>query len=222
MSTSSRPASRSLAFALALGAVAVTQLGCASTHSRVPAATATHAASIVPLPARPEIPASPDLVVERTIDIDAPPEHVFAILTDVERWTDWDPAVKTVKAHAGRSLQVGDRFYQDPAGYECEALVLDVVPGRAVRWRGTAPDGGGIVGVHSYRLVPLEGGGPRVINREEFSKWYLRLVGWASDFGVGDQFERTLAALKQHAEARPAADLHSSSDARPRVTLRER
>ena len=210
MSTSSRPASLVFALALALS-LAATQLGCASTHSRVPAATATHAASIVPLPARPEIPASPDIVVERTIDIDAPPEHVFTILTDVERWTDWDPVVKTVKAHAGRSLQVGDRFFQDPAGYECEALVLDVVPGRAVRWRGTAPDGGGIVGVHSYRLVPLEGGGTRVINREEFSKWYLRLVGWASDFGVGGQFERTLAALKQHAEATHAAPVQVAS-----------
>ena len=205
MSTSPRPASRSLALGLALAALVATQLGCASTHSRVPAATATQAASIVPLPARPEIPASPDVVVERTIDIDAPPEHVFAILVDVERWPTWDPAVKTVKAHAGRPLEGGDRFYQDPAGYECEALVLDVVPGRAVRWRGTAPDGGGIVGVHSYRLVPLESGGTRVIDREEFSKWYLRLVGWASDFGVGDQFDRTLAALKKHAEATPGA-----------------
>lgn len=211
MSPSPRPASRPLALALVLAALSATQLGCASTHSRVPAATNTQAASVVPLPPRPEIPTSPDVVVERTIDIDAPPEHVFAILVDVDRWTRWDPAVKTVKAHAGRPLQVGDRFYQDPAGYECEALVLDVVPGRAVRWRGTAPDGGGSVGVHSYRLVPLENGGTRVINREEFSKWYLRLFGWASDFGIGDQFDRTLAALKQHAEAARGAPVQVAS-----------
>lgn len=170
--------------------------GCASTYSSLPNVVA----AAPELPPRPEVATSPDVVVERSIEIASPPAEVFAILVDAARWTEWDPNVKTVRAYAGRPLAVGDHFYQDPAGYACEARVLDVVSDRVIRWRGQAPDGGGIVGVHSYRLVPLANGGTVVINREEFSKWYLRLVGWATDFGIGDQFDATLRALKRRAE----------------------
>lgn len=170
--------------------------GCASTHSSLPNAVA----SAPELLARPDVSTSPDIVVERSIEIASSPAEVFAILVDAARWTEWDPNVKTVKVYAGRPLAVGDQFYQDPAGYACEARVLDVVSDRVIRWRGEAPGGGGIVGVHSYRLVPSANGGTVVIDREEFSKWYLRLVGWATDFGIGDQFDATLRALKRRAE----------------------
>lgn len=183
-------------FLIAASLFTLVATGCASTHSTLPNAPA----SAPELPAHPDIEASPDIVVERSIEIASPPAEVFAILVDAARWTEWDPNVKTVRAYAGRPLAVGDRFYQDPAGYACEARVLDVVSDRLVRWRGEAPEGGGIVGVHSYRLVPLANGGTVVIDREEFSKWYLRLVGWATDFGIGDQFDATLRALKRRAE----------------------
>jgi len=174
--------------------------GCATTHSNAPPGVSA-AGDSVPLPMRAEVTGSPDVVVERSVDIAAPPERVFAILLDVSAWTRWDPSVTTTRAYAGRPLEVGDRFFQDPGGYAGDARVLDVVPSRALRWKGGNPDGSGVTGVHTFRLIGLANGGTRVIDREEFSKWYLRLIGWATDLGVGSQFERTLAGLKRFAEA---------------------
>jgi hypothetical protein len=176
--------------------------GCAVTHGTLPASTAHLRRSFPP---RPDVTASPDAIVQRSIDIDASPEHVFAILVDVERWPRWDPSVTRTVAHASRPLEVGDRFYQNPGGYDVEAQVLDLMPGRALRWKGAPPDGNGITGVHSFELVPLAAGRTRVINREEFSRWYLRTVAWATDFGLGEQFARTLAALKRVAETGTSA-----------------
>lgn len=167
--------------------------GCAATHSTL---TDDQVAAAPDLPEL-AVPHRTDLVVERSVAVAAPPALVYDLLADVARWPDWDPAVTKTIAHAGRPLQAGDRFFQNPQGFEAEAVVLDAVPGKLLRWRG---EGDGIVGVHSYRLVPTAEGGTLVYDREEFSAWWLRLVGWATDAGVGDGFETTLAALARKAE----------------------
>lgn len=172
--------------------------GCAGTHSTLGPA---ERAGAFALPAHADVPPAPDIVVERFAVIEAPPRRIYQLLADVERWPGWDPNVAATRAHAGRPLQAGDRFFQHTGGYRIEARVLDAEPGRWLRWRGQAADGGGIVGVHSFRLVPLEGGRTLVINREEFSRWYLRLIGWATDVGVGKQFQRTMDALARRAAA---------------------
>lgn len=173
--------------------------GCAVTHTTVPAAM--HAAALR-LPERPEVSKSPDVVVERTIDIDAPPAQVMAILRDVDSWTQWDKNVTEARSHAHRPLQQGDAFFQNPGGYPTEARVLDLTDARALRWKGQQPGGGGVTGVHSFQTIALPGQRTRVINREEFSRWYLRLLCWATDLGIGKQFQKTLESLKQRAESK--------------------
>ena len=57
--------------------------------------------------------------------------------------------------------------------------------------------------MHSFQLVPLDSKRTLVVNREEFSNGVLRLFGFATDFGIGKRFERSLEGLKAAAEAAP-------------------
>ncbi|MDP1828505.1 MAG: SRPBCC family protein [Archangium sp.] len=160
------------------------------------------AARVFPLPAHAEVPPSPDLVVERFIVITAPPGAIYELLAAVEQWPTWDPAITSARADAHRSLEVGDTFSKEESGTAITARVLEAEPGRLLRWRGLAP--GGIVGIHSLRLVALDERRTLVVNREEYSAWFLRLVGGVTDLGIGAQFDRTLGALRVAAESRPA------------------
>ena len=47
-----------------------------------------------------------------TTEVDAPPEVVFAVLSEVERWPEWTPTVTRVErlGDAGASLALGGRL----------------------------------------------------------------------------------------------------------------
>lgn len=174
--------------------VALLSTGCAGTYSTL--SEADHG-RLFPLPPNAAVPEGPDVIIERRVVIDAPPERVYEILVDIQRWPDWDPGVTRTEPYAGRPLERGDRFYMNPGGYDTVAQVLEAEPGRLIRWRG---EGGGIVGVHSHRLVEIAPNRTMVVNREEFHAWYLRPVGWFTDVGIGDDFQAALNALKARAE----------------------
>lgn len=152
------------------------------------------------LPAHREVPRSRQLIVERYEIINAPPQLIYDVLADADAWPTWDPVVTFAETEAHRPLEAGDVFSKEERGTEISAKVLEAQPGRLLRWRGVAP--GRIIGVHSYRLVRLEPERTLVVAREEFSHWALRLFAWATDLGIGAQFETTLSALKATAERR--------------------
>ena len=39
-----------------------------------------------------------------TIDVDAPADRVFEVLTDIDRWPEWTPTVTRVERHDGSSF----------------------------------------------------------------------------------------------------------------------
>jgi uncharacterized membrane protein len=45
----------------------------------------------------------------KEIDIDAPPEVVWAIMRDVEHWPEWTPTVTSIQLSGGGPLRVGSR-----------------------------------------------------------------------------------------------------------------
>ena len=92
--------------------------------------------------------------VSRTVEIDAPPEVVWEVWTDVERWPEWTDGVSHVEllpdedSEDGESLAVGRRVrIRQPKFPTAVWQVTSVEPGRLFEWVSSTP-GARVTGRH--------------------------------------------------------------------------
>jgi hypothetical protein len=107
-------------------------------------------------------------VLDTYIDVNAPPDRVWEVLTDLPAWTEWNPFITSV---AG-TLEVGARLHitVSPPGtktMEFRPKVFAVRPGEEILWGGSFL----LVlyrGDHAMWLEPLPDGRTRFRQRERF------------------------------------------------------
>ena len=107
--------------------------------------------------------------IRTEIEIGAPPEEVWRVLTDFETFPEWNPLVKS----AAGELREGGRleiFVQVPEGrgMKFRPKVLRVEPARELRWVGSLPLNL-FNGEHIFRLEPAGPGRTRFLHGERFT-----------------------------------------------------
>jgi uncharacterized protein YndB with AHSA1/START domain len=66
-----------------------------------------------------------------TVEIKTPPEHVWEVLADVERWSEWTETVTWVRLLDEGPLRPGSRArISQPKGPETEYVTLALKPAR--------------------------------------------------------------------------------------------
>lgn len=104
------------------------------------------------------------MIVEHTIHIEAPPDVVWRVTEDVERWPEWTPTVTSVartdQAPFGRGSVV--RIKQ-PGQPESEWVVTEFEPGERFAWETRRP---GLRMVGTHELSP-DGSGTKNLLRVE-------------------------------------------------------
>jgi uncharacterized protein YndB with AHSA1/START domain len=118
---------------------------------------------------------------EVTIDIDAPPDRVWAVIADVERWPGWTESVHDLSLTSEGELAIGATARIDLAGATPSTwTVTELEPGRMFTWESKAS---GVLSVASHVLEPRDGGS-RVTLWVKNSGWlatiltpYLAYVG---------------------------------------------
>ena len=130
--------------------------------------------------------------------IDAPPEAVWAILTDAPAYAKWDSGVQEVEGPIAPGEKIKVVSEANP-GRAFPVKVTEFEPGRSMVWSGGMPLGL-FKGVRTFTLAP-EGAGTRFTVREEYTGPLLPLI-WRSMPDLGPSFEQFARGLKARAEAR--------------------
>jgi uncharacterized membrane protein len=98
--------------------------------------------------------------VETVVDIDAPPERVWQIMSDVERWPEWTASVERAERLDEGPLSVGSRArLKQPKFPPVVWEVTDLQPGRSFSW--TAKNVG-VTSVGRHEIAPRGDSGSRV------------------------------------------------------------
>lgn len=137
-----------------------------------------------------------------TTEVGAPPEVVFAVLTEVERWPEWTPTVTKVERldDAGAPLALGGRLrIVQPKVPPAEWTVTALEPGRGFRLVSRSP---GATVEANHWAEPAEGGRSRVTLSVTFGGFLGRVIGWVMR-GLNERYLADEAAgLKRRCEER--------------------
>ena len=137
--------------------------------------------------------------ISHTVEIDASPPAVWATLTDLESFPNWNPFMLKIDGE----LRTGARLAVtiQPPGHRASTFrptVLAVEPGRELRWLGRFLIPGLFDGEHSFRLEAIPRG-TRMTQAERFSGILVALSRRAlSSTEAG--FQLMNEALKTRAE----------------------
>ena len=95
-----------------------------------------------------------------TVEIAAPAERVWEVLTDVEQWPEWTETVTSVKRLDEGPLRPGSRArINQPKIPETEYVVTQLDPVRAFTWVASGP---GVTTTARHDVEALAGGRSRV------------------------------------------------------------
>lgn len=142
--------------------------------------------------------------VHTEVDIDAPVELVWSVLTDFDNYRDWHPSIAGVAVygplmeHTKGSLSV--RTKPGAAPSRVDMVLTEVEPGRALCWKGGVGPEWLARGFHYHYLEPLASGGTRLVQGETFTGLMFRLLWPLLRTRLGDEYQRVRGILKQRCE----------------------
>ncbi|WP_445529216.1 SRPBCC family protein [Streptomyces cyslabdanicus] len=108
--------------------------------------------------------------ISTEVVIDASPYEVWAVLTDFERFPEWNPFIVKAVGRVEPGHQLDLTFRQANGRHlGIRPTVLVAEPGRLLRWRGRLLLPGIFDGEHSFELTERPGGGTLLVQAESFS-----------------------------------------------------
>jgi len=125
--------------------------------------------------------ANPFTIVTQ-IEIDAPPDVVWEVLTDFDAYPEWNPALvgMTGELEVGNTLRFSTDASDDALTFE--PVVQEVRQGEHLRWEGHLIVPGLFDGEHAFVLDPLPNGGTRLTQSESFRGLTVPfLTGWLEE-----------------------------------------
>jgi hypothetical protein len=135
------------------------------------------------------------------IEIGAPPERVWQVLTDFGAYPEWNPFIRAIEGDpvVGSRLKVRIKP-PDAREMTFKPTMRAVEPARELRWLGRLFVPGLFDGEHRLAVEPVDGGRSRFVQSERFDGLLVGLFGKtlaATERGFAQMNE----SLKRRAEA---------------------
>ena len=137
------------------------------------------------------------------IQISAPIDRVWKVLTDFDHWKDWNPMVNQASggASVGSKLSITMRGPDSKDAMKYQPIVLEVNPPNRFRWRATMMSGVMFTNDRVFELKE-QNGETVFINKEEFSGLMVPLFWSKMNEFVVPILEKMNKALKDKVEAK--------------------
>jgi hypothetical protein len=149
--------------------------------------------------------------IETSLDISAPRERVWDILTEFRAWDEWNPVITRMRATLSPNAPVSFVIAIGGRELKIKSEMLRVEHGREICWHGPPSAALGFF-VRGEHYLVVEGVGParsRIIHGERFDGVLVPVI-WKN---LGRELEKAYSemnrALKARAES-PAGGLISS------------
>jgi len=93
------------------------------------------------------------VVASTEVEIDAPPEVVWDIMTAIDRWPEWNPDIKTAALQGG--LQEGSTFRWKTGPGTVVSTLREIDRPKRIAWTGRSL---GVKAAHVWEIEPHNGG----------------------------------------------------------------
>lgn len=138
--------------------------------------------------------------ISHTIEIEASPEEVWAIVADTASFPSWNPFIRKLEGELRTGAKLAATI--ESPGHRSTTFrptVLAVEPARELRWIGRVLIAPIFDGEHSFLLEPTATGGTRFTQAERFSGILVRVFSGTLD-STELGFRQMNEALKARAE----------------------
>lgn len=137
------------------------------------------------------------LELRTEIEIDATAERVWAVLTDFDRFPEWNPFIRRIHGNA----QVGSRLdvllgASGTRAMRFRPIVKAVIPNRELRWLGRLGLPRLFDGEHIFQIEPLGPMRSRFVQRERFRGLFVPLLARSLNRDARRGFEEMNRALR--------------------------
>jgi len=141
-----------------------------------------------------EINSQAPLVARKEIFIQASPDKVWEIQTNINAWKDWQPGIS--RSQLEGALTVGALFQWTPGGFAVTSTLQEVQPKRRIAWIGNAF---GSKARHIWMFKP-QGDGTLVTTEESMEGWLIRLLKPLMPKFLEQSLDVWVSSLKTKAE----------------------
>lgn len=135
-----------------------------------------------------------------TIEIQASPEKVWRLLTDLSRYPEWNPFICHAIGEAKVGKTVDLDFQPDSKGLKLHCIVVKAHPNQELCWKYHVIHPGLFSGEHSFTIEALGKDRVRFIDREVFHGLLIPLRARDIDTNTKRGFEAMDRALKERSE----------------------
>lgn len=113
------------------------------------------------------------------IDVKAPPEVVWRLLVDAERWSNYFPPEDQVRiTSGGPELALGTRFSRVTVGFPMSLTVTEFVPFRRLGWATTVDgDETSSSAYHGWVVTPTADGCHVLTEETQQGEFFLEEIG---------------------------------------------
>lgn len=134
--------------------------------------------------------------IQTSIDIQASPAKVWQILTDFDKYPEWNPFLKFIKG----DVQKGKIIHINANGTQFKPIVLAFEKEKELRWIGKLLFKGLFDGEHSFVIEDQKNGSVTFHHREKFNGILVGLMAKSLDTDITHAFHQMNQKLKEMAE----------------------